>query len=457
MDTTRIFKLAAVAAAVIAISACNDEDDAGTEVIEVPVDTAEITCFDAAEEEALADLDGTIQPTCYISAGEFVSGTVEFNAENIYVLAGSLSIGNDDFDSAAAVDEDDMKDTVLTIEAGTLIYGVGSNPLIIARDGMIEATGTSAAPITFAPIDIATDGADSPDVVGATGLWGGLVINGRGVIQGDEREGEGFSGLYGGDDNEDNSGTLQYVRVLYAGYAFTPTNELNGIAFQGVGSGTTIENIQVLNNSDDGVEFFGGAAQAKYVHLSGNLDDSIDWTQGWVGKLQYAYVETDGDKGIEADNSSSNFTATPRSNPTLANITILVDGAKGANFRVGTGVTLYNSVSDGVLDVDDYDANETTVDFDAVAFNGYDGTDDEDYIATFGFANFDDAFTTADFDTAEYIPTTTYVDAGVITAVDVAGTSADSFFDSAQYLGAVDPTAGEAWFESWIYVEPSLL
>ena len=160
-----------------------------------------------------------------------------------------------------------------------------------------------------------------------TGEWGGIVVNGLATINKGtdcelaanicEREGEGDSGLYGGDDDTDNSGTFRYMQVRYAGFAFTADNELNGIAFQGVGYGTTIEYVHVHNGADDGIEFFGGTANAKYIVVTGADDDSIDWTNGYRGYIQYAIVmqnpnQANTDQGIEADSNSSNNDALPR-------------------------------------------------------------------------------------------------------------------------------------------------
>jgi hypothetical protein len=189
------------------------------------------------------------------------------------------------------------------------------------------------------------------------GLWGGLVINGFAPIndcpEGAEggtaactKEGEANSGLFGGDNPTDNSGVLRYVVVKYAGSNVDPENQLNGIAFQGVGSATQVEYIQVHNNLDDGVEFFGGTVDAKYVVLTGHADDSLDWTDGWTGRLQYVYIEqTDsGDNGIEADNREGDELATPVSSPSIANMTIVArEDQRAIRLRRGTGLKLYNS------------------------------------------------------------------------------------------------------------------
>ena len=152
------------------------------------------------------------------------------------------------------------------------------------------------------------------------GDWGGIIINGRAPvnIEGGEGVGEADTGVYGGNDPNDNSGTMRYVRVEFAGVEFSPDNELNGIAFQGVGRGGTFEFIQVHMNRDDAFEWFGGTADVKYLVASNAADDSFDWTFGWSGRAQFLVVTQrgdDADNGIEADNNEFNNNLLPRSNP----------------------------------------------------------------------------------------------------------------------------------------------
>ena len=119
--------------------------------------------------------------------------------------------------------------------------------------------------------------------------------------EGGVAEGEGNTGEYGGGanpDNTDSSGTFEYVVVEYAGKLITTEDELNGIAFQAVGSGTTVDYVQVHMNQDDGMEFFGGTVNATHIVLSGIGDDSIDWTSGYTGKIQYAIIHQYGDNAL---------------------------------------------------------------------------------------------------------------------------------------------------------------
>ena len=213
----------------------------------------------------------------------------------------------------------------------------------------IVADGTPQQPIVFT--------SDQPVGARARGDWGGLIINGRAPVNlpGGLGEGEGDTGQYGGDNPDDDSGILRYVRVEYAGIEFSPENELNGIAFQGVGRGTIVDHVQVKHNKDDGVEFFGGTVDAKHLLLTSIGDDSLDWTFGWIGRVQYAVVHQSGDdadNGFESDNNAENNELLPRSNPTIFNVTAIGDpdfdeGSEsddGFEIRAGTAGTIRNFI-----------------------------------------------------------------------------------------------------------------
>ena len=276
---------------------------------------------------------------CTIS-GELLQDTT-LTADKQYILKGGVFVG------------DDLKETKLTIEPGTTIFGdtASLSFLVIRRGSKIIAQGTKDKPIIF------TSAKD--DGKRARGDWGGLIINGRAPLNvcaagttRCEAEGEGNTGKYGGDQADDSSGVLKYVRVEFAGQQITSDNELNGIAFQGVGSGTQVDYIQVHMNKDDGVEFFGGTVNVKHVLITGAGDDSLDWTDGWRGKGQFIIIQQyadDGDNGIEADNNSDNNTASPRSMPMLSNLTIIgspmsSNSDLGMLLREGTGAVIANSL-----------------------------------------------------------------------------------------------------------------
>ena len=229
--------------------------------------------------------------------------------------------------------------TTLTIGAGSIIEGDTRllSYLIIDRGAQIMANGTSANPITFTSSRAVGERSEQD--------WGGIVINGNATINngtGDPQQatGEGDSGFYGGNSASDNSGSLRYVRIQFAGRVFTSENELNGLALQGVGSGTTIEFIHLHSCADDGIEMFGGTVNLANIISTGNGDDQIDWTGGWTGSISDAIVAPiGGDTGIEADNNSSDNTATPRSDVSITEIAYFggtgeVD-KRGLFFRAG--------------------------------------------------------------------------------------------------------------------------
>ena len=242
----------------------------------------------------------------------------------------------------------------LNIQAGTWIIGESGSvgTLIVERGGRLNAVGTREQPIVFT--------SDQAPGTRNRGDWGGIIINGRAPVnlEGGEGAGEGDTGVYGGTDPNDNSGTMRYVRVEFAGVEFSPDNELNGIAFQGVGRGSRFEFIQVHMNRDDALEWFGGTADIKYAVASNAADDSFDWTFGWSGRAQFIAIHQrgdDADNAIEADNNEFNGGATPRSNPQIYNVTICGDPAglasevqRAGNLRRGTAFTIRNFLVTGM-------------------------------------------------------------------------------------------------------------
>jgi hypothetical protein len=242
----------------------------------------------------------------------------------------------------------------LNIEAGTRVIGESGSvgTLIVKRGGRLNVNGTRTAPVVFT--------SDQPVGSRARGDWGGIIINGRAPvnIEGGEGVGEADTGIYGGNDPNDNSGSIRYARVEFAGVEFSPDNELNGIAFQGVGRGGTYEFIQVHMNRDDALEWFGGTADIRYAVASNAADDSFDWTFGWSGRAQFIAITQrgdDADNGIEADNNEFNNNLLPRSHPQIYNITLCgdPDAAEGgeslraANLRRGTAFTIRNFLVTG--------------------------------------------------------------------------------------------------------------
>ena len=272
-----------------------------------------------------------------------ITANETWTSANYYVLRGAVFV---------------RQGATLTITAGTRVIGESGSvgTLIVERGGRLNAIGTAAAPIVFT--------SDQPVGQRGRGDWGGIIINGRAPVNlaGGEGVGEGDTGVYGGADPNDNSGILRYVRVEFSGIEFSPDNELNGIAFQGVGRGTTVEYVQAHMSRDDAMEWFGGTADGKYLVMSNAADDSLDWTFGWSGRLQFVAITQrgdDADNGIEADNSEFNNNALPRAHPQIYNITLCGDpdrneggeSPRGANLRRGTAFTIRNFLVTGFKSV----------------------------------------------------------------------------------------------------------
>ena len=262
--------------------------------------------------------------------GEINNGTVVLESGKTYLLTGKLQVNDG---------------ATLRIEAGVRIEATdvtASTPEIryiaVAQGGKIEIQGTAAQPVVM------TATTQQP------GAWGGLVICGKAPINKAVSASAEVSDLtYGGTDPNDSSGSIRYLRIEYSGYAYNSEKEFNALSFFGVGNGTTVEYVQSYEGSDDAFEWFGGTVNAKYlVAINTNpnnvADDIFDWTEGWTGIGEYWYGKrtNGGNRGIEADNNSSNHAATPISNPTIKNLTLIGSGSSIGNedqalkLRVGT-------------------------------------------------------------------------------------------------------------------------
>lgn len=241
----------------------------------------------------------------------------------------------------------------IIINPGTIIVGdtVGQNSVLcINRGAKIIADGTPDQPIVFT--SRAAPGQRS------RGDWGGVVICGHARINtpGGEAQIEGGiadptpgKGWYGGDNDEDNSGILRYVRIEFAGIAVLPDNELNGLTCGGVGSGTVIDYIQISHSNDDALECFGGTVNVKHIVTLGTLDDDFDSDNGYRGKMQFGLVkryrliaDQSTSEAIESDNDSKASYNTPRTAPVYANLTI-IGPMQDTSWTPGNGASNFNS------------------------------------------------------------------------------------------------------------------
>jgi hypothetical protein len=240
-------------------------------------------------------------------------------ADTVYQLGGRIAV---------------VDGVTLTIEPGTIIKGeagTGANAtaLLIARGGKLMAEGTASMPIIFTsvadeiiPADILAGNFASPNLdPTVNGLWGGVIILGRAPISAsntngdvDEVQIEGIptsdpNGLYGGINTHDNSGTLSYISIRHGGANIGSGNEINGLTLGGVGMMTSINNIEVVANQDDGIEFFGGNVNVSYVVVWNAGDDAIDTDQSWAGNLSEFVIITPSNHMFELDGPEGSYQA----------------------------------------------------------------------------------------------------------------------------------------------------
>jgi hypothetical protein len=295
-----------------------------------------------------------------IIAPRTITANTTWTKDNTYFLEGYVFVtGN----------------ATLTIQPGTVVKGRVSSgasaaALVITRGAKIIADGTKEEPIIFtSELDQLNGNLGLQDV----GLWGGLLVLGNASINSransqpagspaqDQVEGLSVTGpeveyaTFGGTNDADNSGVLRYVSVRHGGARIGGDNEINGITLGGVGSGTTMEYVEVFANKDDSFEWFGGTVNARYLVSAFGNDDGFDFDQGFRGNLQFLFsIQSDitsdrGDKGLEWDGATAPLDASPRAKVTVANGTFIGVGTSGGsntavNIRDAVEATLVNSV-----------------------------------------------------------------------------------------------------------------
>ncbi len=312
-----------------------------------------------------------------------ITDDTTWSKDSIYQLGGRIAV------------EDGA---TLTIEAGTIIKGeagAGSNAtaLLIARGGMLMAEGTADAPIIFTtvadeimPEDIAAGNFGSPNLEpDIDGLWGGVLILGKAPISASNDDGdvvevaiEGIpstdpNGLYGGNEPGDNSGVIKYISIRHGGTNIGAGNEINGLTLGGVGNGTVIENVEVISNQDDGIEWFGGTVNVTNAVVWNVNDDAIDADQSWAGTLDNFVVITPGDHNFELDGPEGTMEAgyTLKNGIVIAN-TDARSSADLINIDPNTIVHFENvwitAINEGQI-VDNDPADSPDVTFDGVYFD----------------------------------------------------------------------------------------
>lgn len=303
-----------------------------------------------------------------------ITTNTTWTKDKIYKLTKIINVGTDTKDVAGNGNLPTVKTTaILTIEAGTVIYGASGTPgggLVIHRGSKIIAEGTAALPIVFTS-------AKAPGSRQA-GDWAGLVLCGKatnntktslstGAVGVDELEG-GYGAFHGDGANSndaDNSGSLKYVRVEFAGYPINPNQEINGITFGSVGSATTVDYVQVSYSNDDSFEWFGGKVKAKHLISYKAIDDDFDTDFGFQGIVQYGlalrdnnFADQSGSNGFESDNNGAGNSDTPLTDATFANMTIIggkqlsntslnIQFQNGAQIRRNSRIDILNSFITG--------------------------------------------------------------------------------------------------------------
>lgn len=299
-----------------------------------------VDTFTYKANDGVAD-SNTATATVTVNGSFTLSGTYTTNktltADKIWELKGRVFIADG---------------ATLTIPAGTIIKAAGgtgtdSSFICIARGGKIDAQGTADKPIIMTSVadDITVGqkyGSNLND--SNVGLWGGLLVLGKapGSFKNDVVEfqiegipSEETNGLYGGNDPADNSGIINYVSIRHGGTSIGEDNEINGLTLGGVGTGTTITNVEVVGNQDDGIEFFGGTVNASNLLVWGHGDDGLDIDQSYAGTINNAVViaNSTSDHGLEIDGPEGSMEDSFK----LENITLIGDGtaANGeyADFR----------------------------------------------------------------------------------------------------------------------------
>lgn len=423
--------------------------------------------------------DGSWKPYCDLE-GSILENTT-LTADNAYRLNGYVTVGKggelktDDNTETEVKQAAQDAGVTLTVEAGVHFRSTGRGSLIVSRGSKIMANGTAAAPIIMSSKDAGYED---------QGEWGGLVLQGFAknnkcgegsndiLCNTDDEAGTGF---HGGNDDADSSGSVKYLIVAEGGYEVATDSEVNGITLHSVGYGTTIENVMVLNNADDGIEFFGGAANVKNIILIDNSDESLDWDDGYRGNVQFSLVRQGlnhvGDHGIEADNKGRSTTALPLSNPTIANVTFqqvnaTIGEKSGADdlfrFKEGTGGTLVNVAADGykecvrvggadtgqteqitltnlIAECDAYDDGTFLVLKDGAQASGIAGVPTDSSVVELGNA---------------------FEVTGGVAAVDAitpaSANASTGFFVETNYAGAVDPTVTSAENAWWKWAEVAI-
>ncbi|MEZ4936763.1 MAG: hypothetical protein R2799_04135 [Crocinitomicaceae bacterium] len=327
-------------------------------------------CTDASAtnyDEKAKDDDGSCEYASETITGEITANTT-WTTGNTYVLNGRVTV---------------KSGVTLTIEPGVVVKGkngtgASASVLLVARGGKLIANGTATMPIIFTaesdqitPADIAAGNYASPNLLTTTsGLWGGVIIcgNAKGSFAaGTEQQVEGIpasdtNGLYGGSDDADNSGSITYVSIRHSGIDLAAGNEIQGLTLAAVGSNTTVNNVEIVGNNDDGIEFFGGTVNVSNVVIWNVLDDGLDTDCGFSGDVSNFFLigsfggspfELDGPEGTPLTNGNHTFMNGTVNHTSIVDHLLDVDGGSSAT-NVDLSNIYFNSIDNNNNRVADY-------------------------------------------------------------------------------------------------------
>ena len=447
------------------------------------------------------DAGGPVRTPVNVS-GDITTNTT-WSSTNVYTATGTIHV---------------LSGVTLTIEPGTIIRGNNSGQaadkftLIVNKGGKINAVGTAAQPIVF------TSGA-APGAR-AAGDWSGILLIGNGITnlrnQAGLPDGQGQyealpndpAAAYGGNNNADNSGTLKYVRIEYAGFNYLPNQEINGLTFAAVGSGTTVDFVQVSYANDDSFEWFGGAVNVKHLIAFAGVDDDFDCDEGYVGKGQFllgvrhpSFSDQAGtSNGFEHDNNTGRTAAAgtgkvpnvnnpaPVTRPVFSNVTLVGPIRAGqtrndlpGNHKYGTGVllrsnnstSLFNSIVYGYPTAVQFQngaasispSTHTKASVDSVTFNNVAASINSTPDVLFGQSNVPTtyngspfSFTTATWWATQGFDNTTVTGSGNFNLVNPSYTGTTSGAASQISFAGVDysPTVGSAYQSGAEFTDPKL-
>ena len=416
---------------------------------------------------------------CQLPADIIGNLTLSVRAGTIYAISGRTQVGADrGIDPASTTGSQG----ILTIDPGVRIFASGgSDYLVVNRGSQIFAEGTAANPIIFT----SRQNVEGTTTLTSQGQWGGLVIAGRAPQANCQLTApvtctgqvEGTSTFYGGNTPSDNSGRIRYVQIKFSGFEISTGNELQGLTMGGVGSGTTVEYVQVHNSSDDGVEIFGGNVNLRHLVITGADDDGLDTDTGWRGGAQFGIItqrapnSTSRSAGFEFSSAPAATPLASRyvSRPQIANFTIVgrnspIDAHTVAHFDTGTDATIINSVFTaaagsvaGCLDIADADTATSGVTFTSVFMScpvSYRPSNAARSAAQFtaGANNVANGVSTLTAPVSGATLTNqvlTFINGANETARPVANAPAVfPFFTATTYIGAVQ-NAADTWYAGW--------